>query len=197
MFPTTAAFQNQPGFGRSSVSGIVFYFQANQGLGNRGNPQAFFCRGYPRDKAEDKAGQAREPQPFKQAMGGFQLQTDGAGLPGVGMAKVGKDEAPRKNRGNGQTGSQNDKRKLFLRQLNHECYYKTKKSIMQPPAPKQGLCQDYGVCFVIYDNFLHQTIKKPGFHTLEHCTRTAIHRSRKSLRIAAPRLPYLYALVHI
>jgi hypothetical protein len=80
-------------------SGIVFYFQPHKGLGNKGKIQRVLNNADPRDKIENKGKQAGASEPFKQAVGGFQLQTDGAGFPGVGMAKVGKDEAPRKNRG--------------------------------------------------------------------------------------------------
>jgi hypothetical protein len=132
MFPATAASQNQAALEEAPFSGIVFYFQAHQGWGKDGKAQAVFGRGDPRDKAEGKKGQAQEPRPFKQVMGGFQLQTDGTGFPGVGMAQVGKDKAPCKNRGKDHKGRQNDEQKLFLRQPNHKCYYRTKKPIMQP-----------------------------------------------------------------
>jgi hypothetical protein len=37
-------------------------------------------------------------------VGGFQLQADGTGFPGVGVVEVGKDEAFRKKSGEDQAG---------------------------------------------------------------------------------------------
>ncbi|GHV79390.1 hypothetical protein AGMMS49944_11810 [Spirochaetia bacterium] len=69
---------------------------------NKGKRQAAFTHHKDlRDKAGGK-GQTNTPQPFKQILSDFYLQTDGTKRSGTVMVKVGKDEAPRKNGGKSQ-----------------------------------------------------------------------------------------------
>jgi hypothetical protein len=115
-----------------TVSGIVLCFESDEGWGDNGKPQPVFYRGGPQDKAERRGKQDNAPQSLKQIAGGFQLQAHGTGFPGVGMAKVGKDEAPRKNGGKDYTGRQKNKWKSFLRQPNHSVIIIGKNPFVQP-----------------------------------------------------------------
>jgi hypothetical protein len=61
--------------------------------------------------------------------GGFQVQADGTGFPGVGMVKVDKDEALRKKGGKRHAGRQNDERTSLVRQHTHRMLLYGKKLV--------------------------------------------------------------------